>query len=321
MANGHRVPGVKDAIWSGYAVGVREESCVRGYIDTVTFVFEDGTIFTDSRNKTTSVSKTTKVTESLAYLTDPGGNQCIKGTLVSNASSYLRDRSVAAFAEAMAAGYASAQTTVDRASSGSLSAYVDGDVIKYGLGRGLSGSAAEVATYLRQRQENAFDVIYFPSDKTLQIMVEQQIEIDYDPAGRKVNYHYSQVTSNEKTLCLISLLLVTGCVSNHTSVLPTEARTTAEIMTSHVNGDAVTSNYRISRELHVPAHSGVSSSSSQIEDLNRDFQRVINPDIIGFVYAHRAGDTPVPGYTTIFKLYDKEHYALNHDGYLQPRQQ
>ena len=60
MANGHRVPGVKDAIWSGYAVGVREESCVRGYIDTVTFVFEDGTIFTDSRNKTTSVSKTTK---------------------------------------------------------------------------------------------------------------------------------------------------------------------------------------------------------------------------------------------------------------------
>ena len=125
----------------------------------------------------------------------------------------------------------------------------------------------------------------------------------------------------KKTLCLISFLLVTGCVSNHTSVLPTEARTTAEIMTSHVNGDAVTSNYRISRELHVPAHSGVSSSSSQIEDLNRDFQRVINPDIIGFVYAHRAGDTPVPGYSTIFKLYDKEHYALNHDGYLQPRQQ
>ena len=135
-------------------------------------------------------------------MTDPGGNQCIKGTLVSNASSYLRDRSVAAFAEAMAAGYASAQTTVDRASSGSLSAYVDGDVIKYGLGRGLSGSAAEVATYLRQRQENAFDVIYFPSDKTLQIMVEQQIEIDYDPAGRKVNYHYSQVTSNEKNALL-----------------------------------------------------------------------------------------------------------------------
>jgi len=199
MANGHRVPGVKQAFWSGYAFGVREESCVRGYIDTVTFIFEDGTIYTRKDNSGTP-SQSSQLSESLGYIADAGGNQCITGTLVSNASAYLKDRSVAAFAEGLANAYASAQSTIDRNDNGNLSAFVDGETLKFGVGRGVARSASEAAAYLRQRQDNAFDVIYLPNNQTVQIMVEQQINIDYKPDGRKVNYSYAKNQTKQITL-------------------------------------------------------------------------------------------------------------------------
>ena len=50
-------------------------------------------------------------------------------------------------------------------------------------------------------------------------------------------------------------------------------------------------------------------SHPALTDLQRDFQRVPNPDILGYVYPHRAGDLPVPGYYTVFSLYEKTPYA------------
>lgn len=37
-----------------------------------------------------------------------------------------------------------------------------------------------------------------------------------------------------------------------------------------------------------------------LDDLQRDFQRVPNPEILGYVYPHRAEGMPVPGYYTAF---------------------
>jgi len=202
MANGHQVPGVKSAIWSGYAIGVREESCVRGYLDTVSFVFEDGRIVTQTSGKRNRISSSKPVSESLGYLADPYGKQCLTGTLINNASQYLKGRTGAAFLEGMAAAYAQAQTTVRDYGTGGVGSYVDGDVYQYGLGLGISKSAAELADYVRERQANAFDVVYFPSNQKVQIMVEEQIEIDYDPDGRKVAYFNETGGSNASPINL-----------------------------------------------------------------------------------------------------------------------
>jgi integrating conjugative element protein (TIGR03752 family) len=45
-ANGLTVPGVQGMVWSGTAIGDWTLSCVTGRLDSVTFVFEDGTVRT-----------------------------------------------------------------------------------------------------------------------------------------------------------------------------------------------------------------------------------------------------------------------------------
>lgn len=51
-----------------------------------------------------------------------------------------------------------------------------------------------------------------------------------------------------------------------------------------------------------------------LTDLQEDFQRIHNPDIIGYVYPHVAGDLPVPGYYTVFPLREVTHYAQPGEG-------
>ena len=52
----------------------------------------------------------------------------------------------------------------------------------------MSSTAAEIADYVRERAMDAFDVIYVPQAQKVQIILEQQVNIDYDMAGRKVSY-------------------------------------------------------------------------------------------------------------------------------------
>ncbi|MBK8168630.1 MAG: TIGR03752 family integrating conjugative element protein [bacterium] len=195
-SNGHRIPGVADAVWTGYAVGVREQSCVRAYIDTVTFTFEDGRIHTVHRGKGTAQAAGS-VNETLGYLTDPWGKPCIRGRYFNNAGSYLKDRGMAAFLDGLANAYAQAQVTTQRDYGGSLSSFVSGNTYEYALGKGLGGTAGEIADYVAERAEGAFDVIYVPPGIDVQIFVETQIPIDYDTGGRKLSYGYGSGVSHD----------------------------------------------------------------------------------------------------------------------------
>ncbi len=185
-ANGLRIPGVANAVWTGYAVGVREQSCVRAYLDTVTFVFEDGRIHTVHRGKGQGAGS---VQQNLGYLTDPWGKPCIRGQLFDNAGRYLKDRGLAAFLDGLAHAYANAQVTTDRSVYG-LNSYVSGNTYEYAAAQGLSGTAAEIADYVRERASDAFDVVYVPPGQGVQIFVEAEIPIDYDTAGRQLQYAY-----------------------------------------------------------------------------------------------------------------------------------
>ena len=184
-ANGHQIPGVAKMIASGYATGIRDQQCVRGYIDSLTFIFIDGRIVNQGKASSEGASSG----DVLGYLSDPWGKPCIRGRYINNASSYLWSRGSAAFVEAAAEGLAQGQVKYKQNSDGNFNAVLDGDIWKFVFGRGVSGSAAELAQYIRDRTADTFDVVYVDQGQPVQIMLNTQIPIDYDANARLVNYY------------------------------------------------------------------------------------------------------------------------------------
>ena len=188
-SNGHRIPGIVNAVWTGYVLGVREQSCVRAYLDTVTFTFADGRLHTVHRGKG-EAGQAPSVQQHLGYLTDRWGKPCIRGQLFDNAGAYLKDRSVAAFLDGLAHAYAQSQVTIQQ-DSGVLTGYVSGDTYEYAFGQGVSGATSEIADYVRERAADAFDVVYVPPGVDVQLFIETTIPIDYATNGRKLRYDYT----------------------------------------------------------------------------------------------------------------------------------
>lgn len=183
-ANGHRIPGVAKVIAAGTAFGNREQSCVRGNIHTLTFIFRDGRIHTVSSGSGAS----NRASGGLAYIADPWGKPCIRGEYINNSVDYLKSRSGAAFLQGLAAAYGDAQITRQTDSNGLREAFVSGNTYQYAAAFGLSNTANEIANYVRERALGAFDVVYVPQAQKVQLVVEQQINIDYDTKARKVSF-------------------------------------------------------------------------------------------------------------------------------------
>jgi hypothetical protein len=86
-ANGFRVPHLKQMIVSGYTEGDLNLVSVRGWVTSLTFVFNDGTISTTTSNDN-NIGKFTK-DSALGYLSDRFGNPFIRGKLITNAPAYV----------------------------------------------------------------------------------------------------------------------------------------------------------------------------------------------------------------------------------------
>lgn len=184
-SNGLFLPDVKNIIWTGYAIGNREMECVQATVDTITFTFMDGTIRTVKKKQG---SNSGQLSEGLGYLSDRWGKPCIKGTLISNAAQYLRDRMIAAGAAATASAAAAMQTTTTRDALGGSSTIVTGSEGDFIAGQTGTATLNELAAYLRDRMDQAVDIVYLDAGKDVVIHVEEQVDIDYDPAGRKLSH-------------------------------------------------------------------------------------------------------------------------------------
>ena len=181
-ANGHSIPGVAKVIVAGTVVGNREQECVRGAIQVMTFIFKDGRIHTvgDGANDDSNGG--------LGYLADPWGKPCIRGTYINNGSEYLTSRATAAFLEGLAGAYGNAQVRRSTDANGFRDTYISGNTYQYAASQGIGSTAAEIAAYVRERAMDAFDVVYVPQAHKVQIILEQQVDIDYDTQARKVSY-------------------------------------------------------------------------------------------------------------------------------------
>lgn len=131
------------------------------------------------------------------------------------------------------------------------------------------------------------------------------------------------------SLSLAAIVLLNGCggfgLSNSGKhLLPQGGPTTAELMASTeqhresvYGANASPNGGAIQGKKILPDYQPQNSySNAHLAELQRDFQLIPNPQITAYVYPHLAdGTLPVPGYYTVFRLYNTEHYALSGEGY------
>ena len=185
-ANGLTIPGVQGMVWSGTAIGDWTLSCITGRLDSVTFVFDDGTIQTISSND--RKGKRGNTNKPLGWISDQQGIPCISGARKTNAPAFLSQRIGVMAIQAAADAAAAAETTSVVGNTAGISNSVTGDVGNYVLGKTLSGGSQEVGKWLMERQSQSFDAIFVPAGIRIAIHVDRELPIDLDTTGRKLSY-------------------------------------------------------------------------------------------------------------------------------------
>lgn len=194
-ANGLRVPHLLQMIVSGYCEGDLNLGSVRGWITSLTFVFNDGTISSTTSNDN-DIGNYTK-SNSLGYLSDKFGNPFINGKLITNAPAYLAGTVAIDAGVGAANAYTQSQTTNSNTLLGTTTTAVTGSQGKYVAGQAISNSANGVQKWWHDREEQSFDAIYVaPVDAKgnfveIAVNFAKEIHIDYDPKGRKLNYAHN----------------------------------------------------------------------------------------------------------------------------------
>ena len=110
---------------------------------------------------------------------------------------------------------------------------------------------------------------------------------------------------------------VAGCASGtKDNTLPTDGPTMAEIYRQHMAGvrqlDAPSPlDLRPQHQPDAPSGPRFTPHSATGE-IDQRFQRLPNPDLLMYVVPHLAADGryPVPGYSTVFPMYETVEYAL-----------
>ncbi len=185
-ANGLTVPGVQGMVWSGTAIGDWTLSCVTGRLDSVTFVFDDGTIRTISGDD--QGGQTGGANRPLGWISDQQGIPCISGERKTNAPAFLTQRMGVMAVQAAADAAAAAKTTTVVSDSGAATNNVTGDTGAFVLGKTIAGGSDEVAKWLLERQSQSFDVIFVSAGTGIAIHVDRELPIDLDLKGRKLNH-------------------------------------------------------------------------------------------------------------------------------------
>ncbi|UYZ83530.1 TIGR03752 family integrating conjugative element protein [Entomomonas sp. E2T0] len=204
-ANGFDLPEVTGAVMSGTATGDWTLSCVRGQIESITFIFEDGTIRTvpepekvtrsNGNSNNSSNANTSKIKGGLGYISDPIGIPCVSGERKSNAKEYIGTQSLIT---AAGAGLASVLSKDDKGSNGGY--YSSGNNSTSSDRNGalntiLSGGVEDVRNWINKLYGEAFAAIYVAPHAEIAVHIDQEIMIDYEPNGRKVR-HNEQVFKN-----------------------------------------------------------------------------------------------------------------------------
>lgn len=109
--------------------------------------------------------------------------------------------------------------------------------------------------------------------------------------------------------------LASGCAANKEAVIPQSGPTMTQIYRQHMaalaQGSAAQARERL--PMHPPEEQTLSEyTRTSINEVDNRFGRLPNPDLVMYVFPHLAGNGryPVPGYSTVFPMYESVEYAL-----------
>lgn len=121
------------------------------------------------------------------------------------------------------------------------------------------------------------------------------------------------------TLLVFLITGASGCATHSEKLLTHGGRSMDQIWRQETGGDPSQRQLLDARQaLRRPliesddglAHSAYTRTAQR--EIYRQFHRLPNPDLVMYVFPHLAGTdpVPVPGYSTVFPLYQRVQYAL-----------
>ncbi|MFJ4346345.1 TIGR03751 family conjugal transfer lipoprotein [Pseudomonas sp. NPDC089401] len=121
-----------------------------------------------------------------------------------------------------------------------------------------------------------------------------------------------------KALALMLVTALTGCATNSEKLLTHGGRSMDQVWRQETGGDPsqrhlLYARQALRRPLDEPESEDASSYTRTAKnEIYRQFHRLPNPDLVMYVFPHLAGTdpVPVPGYSTVFPLYQRVQYAL-----------
>jgi conjugative transfer region lipoprotein (TIGR03751 family) len=124
-------------------------------------------------------------------------------------------------------------------------------------------------------------------------------------------------------MTLIGFTLLGGCATSKDELLPHGDNTMLDIWDQETGGGAPTdrrladARQSLRRPLteadvHEAPAVAAAYTRTAANEIQRQFHRLPNPDLVMYVFPHLAGTdpVPVPGYSTVFPLYRRAPYAM-----------
>ena len=132
-------------------------------------------------------------------------------------------------------------------------------------------------------------------------------------------------------VAMAALQATSGCATSQEEMLPTNGTTMADIWAGQTHGNAdsdedddsdrdhTTDLDRARAALRRPLAGGdvgaahAAYTRTAANEIHSQFQRLPNPDLTLYIFPHQSGgageQVPVPGYSTVFPLYNRPHYG------------
>ena len=130
----------------------------------------------------------------------------------------------------------------------------------------------------------------------------------------------------ESAVVLCAVVVLGGCATSKDKVLPPGDYTMLDVWNQETGGSAgggqaarqlLDARQGLRRPLteadvHAAPAAATAYTRTAANEIYRQFHRLPNPDLVMYVFPHLAGSdpVPVPGYTTVFPLYQRVQYAM-----------
>jgi len=133
------------------------------------------------------------------------------------------------------------------------------------------------------------------------------------------------ILTDRRARVLILALVLSGCTTSKDELLPHGDHTMLDVWNDETSGGnspgtdrrLLDARQSLRRPLTGADLRGASTDASSYtrtaaNEIQRQFRRLPNPDLVMYVFPHLAGSdpVPVPGYSTVFPLYRRAPYAM-----------